>query len=86
MKVILQGIIDAYNIGKGWGFIKKADGTSIFFHISNSDGFKAERGLLVEFELAPGFKLGQPEQAVRLRKVEADDAQDVQKGGQAVQS
>ena len=80
MEVIFEkGIIVAYNLRKKWGFIEKEDGTSRFFHATNSPGFEPKLGMLVRFELAAPFKLGQKDQAINLREVTNAAAQAAQK-------
>lgn len=66
----MKGIIKAYTQKKQWGFIKDSDGGEWFFHLTNSPNFVPSLGMAVEFDLAPPFRLGQPEQAVNLRRVE----------------
>lgn len=58
------------NHKKGWGYIR-SENKNIFFHSSNSPDFHPVLGAVVEFELAPPFRLGQADQAVNLRKVES---------------
>jgi CspA family cold shock protein len=48
-----------FDVKKGWGFIKKADGEDIFVHYSaiNEDGFRSlDDGQDVEFEVTQGPK------------------------------
>lgn len=66
----MKGIITAYNAVKCWGFIKDENGNRQFFHADNSPDLKPELGIAVEFELGPPFRLGQPDQAVNLRRLE----------------
>jgi hypothetical protein len=62
----MKGTIVAYAVRKGWGYIY-SENKNVFFHVANSPGFQPVLGMLVEFELAPPFKLGQSDQAVNLR-------------------
>ena len=66
----MTGIIVAFDVRKGWGFVE-SNTRKIFFHIANSPELYATLGMAVEFELAPPFKLGQPDQAVNLREVQS---------------
>lgn len=49
------------------GFIRTEGTNDVFFHRTISPDFFVELGAKVEFDLAPGFKLGQPDQAINLR-------------------
>jgi cold shock CspA family protein len=68
----MRGTIVAYAARKGWGYIY-SENVNIFFHISNSPKFLPVLGAVVEFELAPPFRLGQHDQAVNLREVAIAD-------------
>ena len=55
----MKGIINWYNPGKGFGFIKSEDGKEVFFHISGFVEFKKYEvtlGQEVEYELRDGKK------------------------------
>jgi hypothetical protein len=73
----MRGIIVANASNAGWGFVESesADGqkSKFFFHVRNSPTYQPVLGQAVEFELAPPFKLGQPDQAVNLRPVQVAD-------------
>jgi hypothetical protein len=64
----MKGMITAYDVPRGWGFID-SDGQKYFFHVKNSPGFVPALGMYVQFETAPPFKLGQSDQAISLREV-----------------
>jgi len=62
-----QGIVVAYHVKKGWGFIKEKSGEEWFFHNSNAvPNFAPMLGATVEFEIGPPLKLGQKDQAVNI--------------------
>jgi hypothetical protein len=78
----MRGTIVAYAAAAGWGFVEgEIEGevaggqkSKHFFHVRNSPTYQPVLGQLVEFELAPPFRLGQPDQAVNLRAVHQLDA------------
>ncbi|QXH80916.1 cold-shock protein [Pseudomonas salmasensis] len=67
---MVTGTVKWFNAEKGFGFIKRDDGSAdIFAHFSQiqSDGFKSlDEGQKVEFEVLPGTK---GPQAVNIRAV-----------------
>ena len=62
----MKGQITTYDQPRGWGFVENGE-EKYFFHVKNSPGFTPVLGMWVEFETATPFKLGQREQAVKLR-------------------
>ncbi len=64
----MKGTIVAFAARKGWGYIYSGN-ENIFFHVANSPNFQPVLGVVVEFDLAPPFKLGQADQGVNLRVV-----------------
>ncbi|MHA1677467.1 MAG: cold-shock protein [Promethearchaeota archaeon] len=55
----MQGIINWYHPGKGFGFIKSDDNSEIFFHISGFNEFKKNGvtlGTKVEYDVRDGKK------------------------------
>lgn len=55
----MQGRVEFFNSTKGWGFIKKEDGSDVFVHYSaiKSDGYKTlDEGDEVTFNVVQGQK------------------------------
>lgn len=54
-----KGTVKFYKGDKGYGFIKKEDGTDVFFHFSNvkGEGYEGlEKGQSVQFDIVEGRK------------------------------
>jgi cold shock CspA family protein len=65
----MKGQITTFDEPRGWGFIENED-QKYFFHVKNSPGYTPVLGTWVEFDTASPFKMGQRDQAVKLRSVE----------------
>jgi cold shock CspA family protein len=67
-----QGTIILWNERKHWGFIRRDDGESVFYHRDNAVfGLIPATGMRVAFEMAPGLSIDKKEQAVSLREVKS---------------
>jgi cold shock CspA family protein len=66
------GTIQTYQEDRGYGFIKISFKERYFFHIENYRGETIPTvGMRVEFDLAPGHKPGQPNQAIHVIPADA---------------
>jgi cold shock CspA family protein len=63
----MKGIITAWAQHSSWGFIQAVDEREYFYHLKNCPGLVPRLGAAVEFETAPAFRLGKPDQAVNVR-------------------
>lgn len=64
-----RGVVAWFNDAKGYGFIKRNDGTDIFVHFSAIDGngFKTlKEGQEVEYTVIPGKKGMQAEHVTKV--------------------
>ena len=62
------GSITMFDFPRGWGFITRDDGKRVYFHVKNKTrNFLPALDVRVQFEMAPAYKSGQPDQAVNLR-------------------
>lgn len=67
------GTVQTYHEDRGYGFIKITFKERYFFHVQNYRGETAPTvGMLVEFDLAPGHKPGQPDQAIHVIPAETN--------------
>ena len=68
----MKGQIVTFDEPRGWGFVSSGEEEKekFFFHVKNSPGVKLALGMWVEFDTAAPFKLGQREQAVKLRSTD----------------
>jgi cold shock CspA family protein len=67
-----QGIIEVYLPHRQYGFVREDSGRKLFFHKDCcKPGFQPQLGARVEFEIAPSYTLGKPDQAIKLREIVA---------------
>ena len=63
----MQGTIQNYYPLKGYGFILAGFRKRVFFHVTRYNGPTAPTiDMRVEFDLGPGHKPGQPDQAIKI--------------------
>lgn len=66
----MRGIIEMYQPKRQFGFVIDSSGKSYYFHRANCvPGFNPQLGAPVEFQIAPPYVLGKPDQAVDVRNV-----------------
>jgi cold shock CspA family protein len=72
--IIMFGTIQTYYEDRGYGFIKISFRERYFFHVQNFRGETVPtQGMRVEFDIAPGHKPGQPNQAIHVIPAEITD-------------
>lgn len=63
----MQGIVQHFDLLKGFGFIREGFRDQRFFHISNWNSDTApRRGMPVWYDVAPPRKAGQSDQAINV--------------------
>jgi len=75
----MRGIVEMYQPKRQFGFVRADNGEKYFFHRENcAAGFNPQLGARVEFQIAPPYILGKPDQAIDLRNMELGAESDVE--------